>query len=220
LLTPKEEAQKIRIAREGRPPVQPVAPTLKDIVDPNNSNRMISVDVRRYVPGTSSGAGVIGVAGKEPTAALRENKQEAGKTLLADEISNLRNSLNVLNRLEAIPSTGRGVMSNLGSSTQASGVGQFLGKVSGTEAQTERDLITSSKLRLVNAIKQATGMSAQQLNSNVELQTMLKSLSDPSQAIETNIRNLDNIETAYVNSAPRTPGAAGAGVDKSNPLLR
>ena len=111
-------------------------------------------------------------------------------------------------------------MSNLGSSTQASGVGQFLGKVSGTEAQTERDLITSSKLRLVNAIKQATGMSAQQLNSNVELQTMLKSLSDPSQAIETNIRNLDNIETAYVNSAPRAPGAAGAGVDKSNPLLR
>ena len=163
---------------------------------------MITIDARRYTGGGSGSAGVIGVSGKEPSAALRENKLEAGKTLLADEISNLRRSLDVLNTLEAIPSTERGVLSNLGSSIQASGTGQFFGKVSGTEAQTERDLISSSKLRLVNAIKQATGMSAQQLNSNVELQTMLKSLSDPSQAIETNIRNLDNIETAYVKSAP------------------
>ena len=43
---------------------------------------------------------------------------------------------------------------------------------------------------------------------------MLKSLSDPSQAIETNTRNLDNIETAYVKSAPvsapRAPQAPAA----------
>lgn len=211
---------KQQLAKAGRAQAQPVAPTITQIVDPSNPNQMITIDARRYTGGGSGSAGVIGVSGKEPTAALRENKQEAGKTLLADEISNLRNSLSVLNRLKAIPSTGRGVVSNLSSSTQASGVGQFLGKVSGTEAQTERDLISSSKLRLVNAIKQATGMSAQQLNSNVELQTMLKSLSDPSQAIETNTRNLDNLETAYVKSAPPAPGAAGAGVDKSNPLLR
>jgi hypothetical protein len=64
-------------------------------------------------------------------------------------------------------------------------------------------------------------MSAQQLNSNVELQTMLKSLSDPSQAIETNTRNLDNIETAYVKPAqvsapraPQTPAAALSPADR------
>jgi len=209
------------LAREGRPQAQPVAPTITQIVDPTNPNQMITIDARRYTGGGSGSAGVIGVSGKEPSAALRENKLEAGKTLLADEISNLRRSLDVLNTLEAIPSTGRGVLPNLGSSIQASGTGQFFGKVSGTEAQTERDLISSSKLRLVNAIKQATGMSAQQLNSNVELQTMLKSLSDPSQAIETNTRNLDNIETAYVKSAPvsaprapQTPVAALSPIDQ------
>lgn len=212
------------LAREGRAQAQPVAPTITQIVDPSNPNQMITIDARRYTGGGSGSAGVIGVSGKEPSAALRENKLEAGKTLLADEISNLRRSLDVLNTLEAIPSTERGVLSNLGSSMQASGAGQFLGKVTGTEAQTERDLISSSKLRLVNAIKQATGMSAQQLNSNVELQTMLKSLSDPSQAIETNIRNLDNIETAYVKPAPvsaprapQTPAAAAKLYSVSTP---
>ena len=215
LLTPAEEEQKLRIAKAGRTPAQPVAPTITQIVDPSNPNQMITIDARRYTGGGSGSAGVIGVSGKEPSAALRENKLEAGKTLLADEISNLRRSLDVLNTLEAIPSTERGVLSNLGSSMQASGTGQFFGKVSGTEAQTERDLISSSKLRLVNAIKQATGMSAQQLNSNVELQTMLKSLSDPSQAIETNIRNLDNIETAYVKSAPTSAPQAPAAAAKS-----
>ncbi len=207
-----------------RAPVQPVAPTITQIVDPSNPNQMITIDVRRYTGGGSGSAGVIGVSGKEPSAALRENKLEAGKTLLADEISNLRRSLDVLNTLEAIPSTERGVLSNLGSSMQASGTGQFLGKVTGTEAQTERDLISSSKLRLTNAIKQATGMSSQQLNSNVELQTMLKSLSDPSQAIETNTRNLDNIETAYVKPAPvsaprapQTPAAAAKLYSVSTP---
>ena len=212
------------LAREGRAQAQPVAPTITQIVDPLNPNQMITIDARRYTGGGSGSAGVIGVSGKEPSAALRENKLEAGKTLLADEISNLRRSLDVLNTLEAIPSTERGVLSNLGSSMQASGTGQFLGKVTGTEAQTERDLISSSKLRLVNAIKQATGMSAQQLNSNVELQTMLKSLSDPSQAIETNTRNLDNIETAYVKPAqvsapraPQTPAAAAKLYSVSTP---
>ena len=201
-------------AAAGRAPVQPVAPTITQIVDPSNPNQMITIDARRYTGGGSGSPGVIGVSGKEPSAALRENKLEAGKTLLADEISNLRRSLDVLNTLRAIPSTERGVLSNLGSSTQASGTGQFFGKVAGTEAQTERDLISSSRFRLVNAIKQATGMSAQQLNSNVELQTMLKSLSDPSQAIETNIRNLDNIETAYVKPAPRPPAPAPAAAAK------
>jgi hypothetical protein len=207
-------------AKAGRAPAQPSAPTITQIVDPTDATKMITIDARRYTGGGAGSPGVIGVSGKEPTAALRENKIESGKSLLADEISNLRAALNTLNAARAIPSTERGALSNISSSLASSGVGQIAGRIVGTEAQTERDVISSSKLRLVNAIKQATGMSAQQLNSNVELQTMLKSLSDPSQSIEANIRNLDNIEKSYVNATsaamprasapPTTPKAAPA----------
>lgn len=207
-------------AKARRAPAQPSAPTITQIVDPTDATKMITIDARRYTGGGAGSPGVIGVSGKEPTAALRENKIETGKSLLADEISNLRAALNTLNAARAIPSTERGALSNISSSLASSGVGQIAGRIVGTEAQTERDVISSSKLRLVNAIKQATGMSAQQLNSNVELQTMLKSLSDPSQSIEANIRNLDNIEKSYVNATsaamprasapPTTPKAAPA----------
>jgi hypothetical protein len=209
-----------QLATLGRAPAQPSAPTITQIVDPTDATKMITIDARRYTGGGAGSPGVIGVSGKEPTAALRENKIESGKSLLADEISNLRAALNTLNAARAIPSTERGALSNISSSLASSGVGQIAGRIVGTEAQTERDVISSSKLRLVNAIKQATGMSAQQLNSNVELQTMLKSLSDPSQSIEANIRNLDNIQKSYVNATsaamprasapPTTPKAAPA----------
>ena len=207
------------LAEAGRTPAQPSAPTITQIVDPTDATKMITIDARRYTGGGAGSPGVIGVSGKEPTAALRENKIESGKSLLADEISNLRAALNTLNAARAIPSTERGALSNISSSLASSGVGQIAGRIVGTEAQTERDVISSSKLRLVNAIKQATGMSAQQLNSNVELQTMLKSLSDPSQSIEANIRNLDNIEKSYVNatSAAMPRASAAATTSKAAP---
>jgi len=57
------QAQKIQIARESRPPAQPVAPTVTQVVDPTNPNQMISVDARRYQGGGVGSPGVIGVGG-------------------------------------------------------------------------------------------------------------------------------------------------------------
>ena len=215
LLTPEEEAQKARIALAGRPPAQPraeVAPTITQIVDPTDPNKMITIDARRYTGGSIGSPGVIGVAGKEPGAALRQNKVEAGKTQLADDLANLRASFETLDKMRAIPSTERNVLSNIGSATAATGVGQVLGRFGGTEAQVERDVINSARTRLVNSIKNATGMSAQQLNSNVELQTMLKSISDPGQSIQAALRIIGDIEDAYVKGDGKMPkrGAAGA----------
>ena len=55
-------------------------------------------------------------------------------------------------------------------------------------------------------------MSAQQLNSNVELQTMLKSISDPGQSVQAALRIIGDIEDAYVKGDGKMPkrGAAGA----------
>ena len=202
-------------AAAGRAPAQPraeVAPTITQIVDPTNPNKMITIDARRYSGGSIGSPGVIGVAGKEPGAALRENKIEAGKTQLADDLANLRASFEALDKMRAIPSTERNAFSNIGSATAATGVGQVLGRFTGTEAQVERDVINSARTRLVNSIKNATGMSAQQLNSNVELQTMLKSISDPGQSVQAALRIIGDIEDAYVKGDGKMPkrGAAGA----------
>lgn len=211
------QAQKIQIARESRPPAQPAAPTIAQIVDPANPNQMITVDARRYQGGSVGSPGVIGVGGKEPGAALRTNKVEAGKTQLADDLDNLRASFQTLDQMRAIPSTERGALSNVASGIAATGVGQKTGQLFGTEAQVERDVINSARSRLVNSIKNATGMSAQQLNSNVELQTMLKSISDPGQSVQAALRIIDDIENAYVKGdgmLPKRnkPGAAPAAV--------
>jgi hypothetical protein len=205
-----------RIKEAGRTPAQPaqpVAPTITQVVDPKNPNQMITIDARRYTGGSIGSPGVLGVGGKEPSAAIRENKAELGKTQLADDLDNLRASFTKLDEMRAIPSTARNPLSNVAAGVAATGVGQKAGQLFGTEAQVERDVINSARSRLVNSIKNATGMSAQQLNSNVELQTMLKSISDPGQSVQAALRIIDDIDNAYVKGAgmPKksTPAAGG-----------
>jgi hypothetical protein len=207
--------QKIQIARESRPPVQPVAPTIAQIVDPSDPNKMITVDARRYQGGGAGSPGVIGVSGKEPSAALRENKTEAGKTQLQNIIEDVRAHYDQLNQAGDIPSTERGALSNIVSSTQSSALGQFGGRVIGTESQRARENIKSSRLMLLNALKQATGKSAQELNSNVELKTNLDALSDPTQGYEAAIDILNKLEDVYVRGV--APAKARAATPKTAP---
>ena len=216
--------QRKELARAGRsttPRAEP-APSIAQIEDPNNPGRMITIDARRYVPGTN--VGVIGSAGKTTAAAKDQEKREFGKSQLQSELDNLRTAYATLETMRAIPSTERSGASNVLSSIAATGLGQTTGRVFGTEAQVERDVINSSKLRLMNAIKQATGISAQQLNSNVELQTMLKSLSDPSQATQTvdriieslekQVKNLSATDKPKTSTTPSAPANIDALLDK------
>ena len=195
-------------AAAGRAPAAPraePAPSITNIVDPTNPSQMIAIDARRYQGGGVGSPGVIGASGKEPGAAVRTNKAEAGKTQLADDLENLRASFETLDKLRAIPSTERGALSNVTSGIASTAIGQKTGQFFATEAQVERDVINSARNRLVNSIKNATGMSAQQLNSNVELQTMLKSISDPGQSYQSAIRIIEDIENAYVKGDGKMP---------------
>lgn len=187
---------------------QPPAPSITQIVDPTNPNQMISIDTRQYKGGGMGSAGVVGVSGKEPTAAVRETKVEAGKSQLQDQIDDLRGAFTLLNEKRAITSTERNPVSNVISYLQGSTVGQIGGKVLGTKEQTERNLINSAKQRISQAIKNATGMSSQQLNSNFELKSMLDSLSDVSLGYEASMEILDRLERDYVKGG-------GMGMSKS-----
>jgi hypothetical protein len=92
------------------------------------------------------------------------------------------------------------------------GVGQVAGRVVGSEAQTQRDIIQSSRNQLLNAVKNATGMSAQQLNSNVEFRSWLEALSDPTRSIEANRAILSNMRRFIANNTKKdeTPAPSAA----------
>lgn len=186
---------------------QPPAPSVTTIVDPTNSNQMISIDTRQYKGGGIGSAGVIGISGKEPTAALRENKATEGKGQLQDQLDDLRASFTSLNEKRAITSQERNPVSNLLSSIQGSTVGQIAGKTFGTKEQTDRNLINSAKQRIAQAIKNATGMSSQQLNSNFELKSMLDSLSDVNLGYEASMEIIDRLERDYVKGSGMQKGA-------------
>jgi len=196
------------VVARGMAPEAP-APTITEIRNPQNPDELIRVDART--------GRVIGVSGKEPAAAAREAKAATGKAELSSELDNIRAAYNNLNEMRAIPSTGRNVLSNIAAGTAASGVGQAVGRLAGTPEQTERDVIKSGRLRLVNAIKNATGMSAQQLNSNVELKNMLDSVTDPSQSIETVNRILDQIQETYLTGAAPSMGRPAAARPAARP---
>lgn len=198
-----------------RPPPAPRAPSPLEKAIDNNTGKETFVTREEVIANPARYAPIS-------SKSKLEEKSDAGKEELVSELDNVRAAFDNLNRMRAIPSTGRSALSNIAAGTAASGAGQAIGRLAGTPEQTERDVIAGGRLRLVNAIKNATGMSAQQLNSNVELQTMLKSISDPSQSIETVNRNLDQIEKLYVKGKPSSgmkpvvqPAAPTGGSDKA-----
>lgn len=202
----------LRLGASLRQPREEPAPSMSEVVDPKDPTRLLRINAREYRGGSLGDVGVLGVSGKEPGAAKREEGKEKAGDLLKSELDNLRMDYKALNDAKAIPSSERGSMSNVAAWTQASTVGQLGGRMTGTKEQDARNRIQSARLRVMNAIKNATGMSAQMLNSNVELKTWLDSLTDPSKTYETNVGIIDAIEQAYLKggkSSGTGPPAAG-----------
>jgi hypothetical protein len=185
------------------------APTITQIQDPTNPAQMITIDARRYQGGGVGSPGVIGTSGKPAPVAAAAVKQEQGLSKADDILSTLQSAYAQLKERRAIPSEQNNVISNIWASIAASGPGQVAGRTVGTAAQTQRDIIQSSRNQLLLAIKDATGLSAQQLNSNMELQTWLNSLTDPTRSIEANEAILQNVRR-FIDSAGRYTAKQGA----------
>jgi hypothetical protein len=98
-----------------------------------------------------------------------------------------------------MPSTEAGTLSNLGAAASASGVGQVLGRTLGTKESTIRDQIQSSRNQLLTQLMAATGMSAQMLNSNVELQNFLNSLGSDAASKEARLGIIQSLSETYGN---------------------
>jgi hypothetical protein len=145
--------------------------------------------------------GVVPKAGK-PSATyekdlVNEAKKAEGQKTVQTLVSSLADQYKGLLQEGGITSTAQGAMSNIGARSGSSAVGQFAAGFVGTKSQELRDSIAQTRPLIINAIKDSTGMSAQQLNSNVELQNFLKAATDPTLSIEANLKALNNLSKLY-----------------------
>jgi hypothetical protein len=217
VLVPREEAvgqtpfspTSVQVLGMG-PGREPAAPTITQIQDPTNPGQMITIDARRYQGGGVGSPGVIGASGKAAPAAAAAVKQEQGVSKADDILSTLESAYAQLRERKAIPSEKTNALTNIWASIAASAPGQVAGRTVGTAAQTQRDIIQSSRNQLLLAIKDATGLSAQQLNSNMELQTWLSSLTDPTRSIEANEAILQNVRR-FITSGGKYTARSDAG---------
>lgn len=186
------------------------APTLTEVIDPDEPSRMLRVDARTYTGGGVGSPGVIGISGKEPSAARRASVEEEGREQFRSILDDLRANFDKLNRMRAITSTERGPISNVATALETTGIGQVASRAVGGEAQAIRDEISSSRSMLLSALKKVTGKSASELNSNVELRTFLDSISDPSKSYESAINILENMEKTYLRGGGTSTGQRSA----------
>jgi hypothetical protein len=193
----------------GRPGVtREPAPVRATIQDPNKPNQNLVVDMRSYRGGGAGAPGVLGVAGEQAGVVRQENKQEVARSQLNDTLDTMSGLYDELNRLKGLTSQERGPVSNLASYVAGTPPGQVLGQAFGTQEQSIRDLIKSARFTLVQQIKNATGMSAQQMNSNFELQNALNALSDPQVGYEAATKIIDNLRKTYGIGGEMTPAPA------------
>lgn len=191
------------------------APTITQVVDPKNPKQMLNVNARLYGGGSIGDAGVIGVAGREPGYVAREEKAAAKQTetdksrgQVDNLVAQLGSYYDALSGEGGITSTGLRAGSNAMAGIASSGLGQATGRLFGTQAQSQRNSIVQTRPLLVQAIKNATGMSAKQMDSNVELKMMLATATDPTLDLEANRRALANLAALYGTGGGAAPPPA------------
>jgi len=154
------------------------------------------------------------VAGATADAELskKEAQKLPGRKQVSTLIKKVRAAYEQLEKQEAIPSEARGGFANAMDYFASSNLGREAQKMVGTKSSKYLSEIINSRKLLATAIKNATGMSAQEMNSNVELQLTLDALTDPTQGIEAARTTLDTLEELY--------GAAPAQGARQTPTLR
>jgi hypothetical protein len=138
-------------------------------------------------------------------------KMDAAKEGLDSTLDSLQSAYDALNMEAGLPSKNRNALSNIGSYSASTGVGQTFGRMLGTNEQSYRDIINSSRMMLLNDIKNASGMTAQQMNSNVELQNWLKALGDPTVGYETATQIISNIRKKFIDGKAKSPAGSTGG---------
>lgn len=136
---------------------------------------------------------------------------DSGRGTVSSIVTQLRDSYDQLDKAGGITNPEAGGLSNLGAGVSSSAIGQAAGRLFGTQNQSLRNNIAQTRPLLLNAIKQATGMSAKQMDSNAELKMYLSAATDPTLDIKANRQALDMLDKLYGLSGHQTQPAGATG---------
>ena len=150
-------------------------------------------------------------------ADLKAVQTDSGRGTVNNIVSQLRDSYDQLDKSGGITNPEKGSAANLSAGIRSSGVGQFAGRMLGTQDQSLRNNIAQTRPLLLNAIKQATGMSAKQMDSNAEMKLYLQAATDPTLDIKANRQALDMLDKLYGLSGQQPAGASGTWSDGPPP---
>lgn len=182
---------------------------LAGIAAANRPEKMISIMGEDGVPVLVPQSQAQGSTPYSPAMAkqlkLKETTAKA-KNEVNQIVDQLGSAYNTLKQEGGITSADSGLLGNLGAMASTTTAGQLVGRVKGSPSAQARDTIAQTRPLLLNAIKNATGMSAQQMNSNAEMQLYLRAATDPSLGYEANAKALENLDKLY-----------GLGLYASNP---
>jgi hypothetical protein len=145
----------------------------------------------------------------QAAASLQKEKTKGqAKEQLSGVVQQLNNSYTALEQGGGITSTAQGGLSNLGARLGSTGFGQAVGGALGTANQRQRQEIEQTRPLLLNLIKDATGMTASQMNSNAEMQLYLKAATDPTLTVEANRSALANLDKMFGLGIAKPPADA------------
>lgn len=163
---------------------------------------------------TETGEGMLASVPTVSDAQIKEQARVRGKSDVTQILGTLLKDYNSLEEMKAIPSENRSVAENIPAYLGATALGQEAGKAVGTKAQTLRTNVQSNARFLLTAIKNATGMSAQEMNSIPELQALQEAVTKPTQSIESVRDIIANVDKLYgtgglkIEAAPKTEAPA------------
>jgi hypothetical protein len=161
-------------------------------------------------------AAAVARANAAAEAEAKRAQKQPGQKNVSTIIGKMRSAYEQLNKMEAIPSEARGGGANFMDYMAVTRGGREVQKMFGTGPSKYLSQIETLRKQLATAIKNATGMSAQEMNSNVELQLTLDSLSDPTQGIEAALTTMADLEELYglpkpAAGKPKTPTRTSGG---------
>ncbi len=180
-------------------------------------------EVLYTAPAAGATTGAPAAAGSKPTAAqaAKTEAQNRARQDLSDELRTVLGYYQKLSDLGAMTSPNRKYGENLIASARASDLGQAAEQAISTKAQTQRNNIANARQRILSHVKNVTGATSKQMDSNRELQIWLDSLTSPKQSMETvreTLTQLDRVmgsvsrqvEREAQGGAGRAPAAAPA----------
>lgn len=184
---------------------------LAAITAANRPERMVTVmDANGNaitVPQSQSGG--MPIFNPQAAKQIQDTKKKGeAKEQLTETVGQLKSYYDALKKGGGIVEQGQGTLGNIASRIQSSAVGQLAGGAVGTKNQEMRQKIEQTRPLLLNLIKNATGMSAQQMNSNAEMQLYLRAATDPTLSYEANVEALGNLDKLF---------GLGLGLDKKPP---